>query len=393
MRWNAGVLLGLTAASVIIGCEVVAGLDRDVTLTAAATTGSGGGSVSASAATTTTSGVLTSSSLAGAGSSAGGGDACGVTFPSLPSMAAEGGSLAFTTALRSINLGDKGVVGLDLDLTCSCHGKGASCIEPIQHCDDDAGRDDSAKAIFNTLALAFGPSSFGSANLSAQAEDGIWTILFRVKGYNGTANDAQVEFDWYLSTGFDKTTASKPAWQGGDAWKVTASNVNGANIDDPLYRDTHAYVSDNMLVASIPEIPILLPTGGLGHISFTLSGAGVLARISYDPELKTYRLIDGQVVGRIKLTDVFKTISSFRDNKGKPLCTNSPFYGLTKNNFCASADILAAPGTPSLPCDAISFAIGFTADPAVFGVVDATAPPTTAGCPKETDPATDKCPP
>ena len=104
-------------------------------------------------------------------------------------------------------------------------------------------------------------------------------------------------------------------------------------------------------------------------------------------------MTDGQVVGRLKLTEVFKTMSSFRDPNGKPLCTNNTLYGVAKNNFCAGADILSAPGTPSLPCDAISFAVGFTADPAVLGAVDATVTSTTPGCPKATDPAADKCPP
>jgi hypothetical protein len=397
MRWMAGRLLGLAVASAIVGCEIVAGLDHNVSLTAAA--GSGGGSASTRDATTTTTtttsgggAASTSTSSASMDSGAGGGNPCGVTFPSMPSNADAGGNLSFTTAFHTINLGDQGVVGLDLDLTCSCHGKGASCIEPLLHCDDSQGRDNSAGGIFGLLTFALRSEVFSSAAFTKQAEDGNWTILIRVKDYNGTANDAQVEFDWYLSTGFDTTSTAKPRWNGSDVWKVTSSSVNGASLDNPLYLDKHAYVSNNILVTSMTETPIPLRIGNLGHVSFTLSNAGMLARIQYNPALKTYRLVDGQMVGRLKLTEMFKTMSSYRDIDGRPLCTNADFYKAAKANFCLSADILANGGTPTVPCDAISFAVGFTADPVVLGKVDATVPPSTPGCPHATDPANDTCP-
>jgi hypothetical protein len=352
------------------------------------TTGTGGGGGSGPSAASVSSGEPSASVSTG---SVGAGDPCGLTFPSLPSNANDGGDLTFTTALHRLNLGETSAVGLDLDLTCSCHGKGASCIEPTMHCDDPQGRDNSVSGLFATIMLALGPATFSSSSLSMSAAKGSWSILYRVQGYNGMPNDAKVELDWYLSTGFDTTTASSPQWNGSDVWKIMASSVNAENRDKPRYLDTHAYVNDNMLVASIPETLIPLPIGGSGSLSFTLTGAGLLARIAYDQEAKTYRLVDGQVVGRLKLTDIFKTMSAYRDATGMPLCTDGLIYPIAKTNFCESADILAAPGTPSLPCDAVSFAVGFTADPAVLGAVDTTPPPTTPGCPPATDPANDKC--
>lgn len=389
---NAKVLVLLTASvSAAASCALLPSFDLD-----APGAGKGGATGSSASTSTTTASVSTdtsSTSVSTSTSSTGGSEKCGLTFPSYPSGADEGGDFTFTAAIHSINLGDKGVVGIDLDQTCSCHGMGASCIEPTEHCDDEAGRDNSASALFNSFALVLGSATFSSAGFTGQAEAGNWSILYRVKGYNGMANDAKVELDWYLSTGFDRTTVSKPQWDGTDKWKIAASHVNNSNLEDPIYRDTHAYVSNNMLVASIPETPIPLPVGDLGRLSLTLSSAGLIARVLYDTEYKAYVLVDGQVVGRIKLTNIFKTLSSFRDTKGKTFCTNNPFYGIAKTDFCDSADILSVPGTPSLPCDAISFAVGFTADPAVLGAVDATVPSTTPGCSKETDPAGDKCSP
>ncbi len=332
----------------------------------------------------------------GAGGSGGGApEQCGVTFPSPPMGADSGGDISFTAALHRVNFGDKGTVGLDLDQFCSCHGQPASCLEKKPHCDDEAGRDNGAAEILKTMTKLFGDEHFGSDFFTKVAEKGKWSLLYRVRGYNGQPDDGRVELDLYASTGFvhvDPNGTDTPQWLGQDVWKVSPKSVKEGDVDQPLYRDLSAYVNNWVLVASLPQTEITI-SGGQGNLSITLNGASVLARIMYDLKLKAYWLTEGQIVGRWKLADVFATLSSFRDSDNFPLCKDSALYQGAKSLLCESADILSYVGGPADPCDAISTGIGFEADAAQLGLVDSTVPPLPPGCPKETDPINDTCMP
>jgi hypothetical protein len=281
------------------------------------------------------------------------------------------------------------VVGIDLDRVCTCHGDGPSCQSAKMQCDDlGEGRDNSAASLLSALTLVLKPGNFGSDFYTSKANDGDWSLLFRVRDYNGEVNDGQVEVDWYVSTGYSMKGISKPLWDGSDAWAISGSSVDNMDVDLPKYVDKNAYVSDSMLVASLPDAEINL-SGGTSTMSIHLTGAGILAKIDKDLTQTKWLLTQGQILGRWKLTDVFASISSYRD---PPICTDNAFYNTAKGYICGSADILSNQGTPSTPCDALSFAVGFTADPANLGTITTLALPD-GGCADGGDPASDNCGP
>jgi hypothetical protein len=143
-------------------------------------------------------------------------------------------------------------------------------------------------------------------------------------------------------------------------------------------------------VATVPSVPIVL-AGTKQTISLTLSGAVLTGKLVESNG--QWRLVQGVLAARLGLSDFFQTLSSYRDNQGNPLCTDSGFiYSTVKTSICNDADITVEGTLPlSAPCDAVSFGMGFTADPAVVG--PKVPPPTpTPGCPPATDPANDSCP-
>jgi hypothetical protein len=341
---------------------------------------------------------------ASAGSTGSGGSAdageelpakCGVTYPDPPVAAVDGGVYDFTVALRSINFGDQGPtpIGLDLDHLCTCHGAGPSCQGPKMICDDEQGRDNAAMGLFNALTLVLKAGNFGSTFFSGKADSGEWSLLLRIRNYNGEVNDSQVEVDWYVSTGVSTKGVSKPLWDGTDKWRISADSlIDSKDVQQPKYRDTNAYVSNSMLVASLPDAELSL-AGGTSTMSIHLTGAGVLAKIVPDLMPMSWHLTEGQLVGRWTLKSVFSSIGSYRNNgNGNGICTTDGTYSVAKSFICNSADILGGQGTPAVPCDALSLGVGFTADLANLGAVNPAAPPTPSNCPDGGDPSTDTCP-
>jgi hypothetical protein len=192
---------------------------------------------------------------------------------------------------------------------------------------------------------------------------------------------------WYGSEG----TAVKPAWDGTDAWPVATSTLeNGL----PKYFDNDAYVTDGTLVLSAPTGGILV-AGGKTRLQINLSAGTVSARLVKD-EFGRWTLRDGLIAGRIPQPDLFRMVQSFRDDAGAPFCTNNIFWGATQDAFCRGLDVQTGPPEPNKPCNAVSFAAGFEADPAVLGPPKDPTPVDTT-CPAGTDPfeffSTMGCPP
>lgn len=293
----------------------------------------------------------------------------------------------FVVALRVLRLktdSKGGDLGLDLDRFCSCQGEDRSCVPPEGQpeklaCDKSMGRDNQIPVLFNYVEIALQKGDL-SGFYSAFAEVGNWSILFHVSGYNGEPNDSKVRVAWYGSPG----TAFVPAWQGADAWPIATSTlVDPANVNAPRYFDDFAYVANGTLVLSAPEGGIEI-AGGLTRLRIGLQTGSISARIEKDAQGR-YVLRDGLIAGRIPQPALFEMIKSYRDDEGNPFCTNNPFWGVTQDLFCRGLDIQAGVPEPNKPCNAVSFAAGFNADPAVLG---APAPPAveTQGCTPETDP-------
>jgi hypothetical protein len=316
------------------------------------------------------------------------------TYPGPPATATPGGTIDFSVALRSIDLGEVTghTAGLDLDNTCTCHfEEGPSCVYPDfadkNHCDDEEGRDNGFAKVFETLSIFLGPEEFGSKHFSDRAEAGKWSLLVRVYEYNGEPNDAQVTVAIYPTTWNDAAVPA-PTWDGNDVWPASAAALeDGASLEKPKYTDPKAYVADGVLVGSMPQVFINLSGNG-GDLGVRLTAGTVMGRIEKVGE--RYKLSDGIVAARWTTADIFRVMSSVRVN-GKPLCDDGSFeYEQFKELLCGHIDIASALGAPSADCDALSFGMNFSAEPVLLGlpyVPEEGAP----SCPPEQDPVKDSC--
>lgn len=328
-----------------------------------------------------------------------------VTYPPPPPPdTADAGAvdLSFTVALRTIDLGEdpaSAAVGLDLDGTCTCLGEGPSC-QPVypdagqSACDLNGGRDNVGTKLFEFMRTAFTASQFGSTFYSQQAEIGRWSVLMRVRHYNGQPDDSQVQLDWYVSPGLG---GAFPVWDGNDQWPVQSDQAIGGDIDQPQFTDPAAYVTNYILVAGLPELPMRLG-GAVSSIEVYLSGAFLMAEIGAEPDAGDASVLrQGTLVGRWTLQNLFRSIGSYRSETGEPYCTDDLFYSAAKQQLCARADILSKPGSPTATCDALSLGMAFNTWPAKIGGLhdggagDAATDVVIQNCPPETDPTFDSC--
>lgn len=359
----------------------------------------------ATSATTSTGG---GGGMGGAGGAGGGeaGGTCGhATYP-LPPTTTTSGSEDVVVALRSIDMGDQSPSppGLDLDGKCSCccPGDGPGCLEKKVNCDGPLGVDNAAAGMFKLVAV--GLDNFSSAYFSSQAEKGFWSLLLRIREYNGTANDDKVTLEWYTSEGTADAAGQtvSPNWDGNDAWVVSTDSLLGVDGADPnpvlgvdgnvpRYVDTKAYVTEGQVVASLPDTVIAVG-GSLNKIAFHVVGAFIVADLVKDEATGRYAIPHGLFVARWRIEDFFLTMSTYRDSNGQPFCTDDLLYKTAKPTICNSVDIYSGTATPTTECDAFSLGMAFTAAPANLGIVkEATLP--SAACPDETDPIHDSCGP
>lgn len=341
------------------------------------------------------------------------------TVPPPPSVTGSGGDIEIIVAVRAFDLGEletdagSAPVGFDLDRTCTCQGEGPNCTpladagaDASAHCDAPEGRDNAAARIFKLLTSAFGEDGFGSAFYSAKTEEGAWSVLLRVRGYNGEPDDDRVQFDWYVATNFSAGgNVGAPQWDGEDAWPILSSALNRSesdagtaldsgvyNPEDTRFTDPNAYVTGGVLVAALPEAEITL-SGGVNTISILVSGGTLSATIEPAAVSGGYLLRDAIFGGRWKTSEVFRSLSTYRSNDGKAYCKTDPFYPAAKSTLCGSADILDRPGSPTLYCDSISIGIRFQTFPARIGAILDPAPPSPGCMPAAFSPENDACKP
>jgi hypothetical protein len=332
---------------------------------------------------------------AGSGSGGAGGEALSCEpkeLPERPAGPTPGGDVGFVAAVRSIDLGEAATkespVGLDVDKYCTCAGDGESCRSPVfatnDHCDSKDGVDNAASLIIRNLTAASSSKSFGSAYFTEKAEQGRWSLLLRVSGYNGAPDDDQVKVSVLTTPGIDV-----PTWSGADAWGVSmGSLLDGASLDAPKYVDESAYVAAGALVAQLPDLLIPLESPK-SRISIRVTGATLTGTLDNPADGLGWRVIGGVIVGRWKATDVFASLSTHLSNE-VPVCKDSFTYGPLKMAICGFIDILSAPGGATAECDALSFGMAFESFPAALGPVVADTP-VPLSCPAEQDPASDGC--
>jgi hypothetical protein len=318
---------------------------------------------------------------------------CGFTYPDPPGGMDDPSSdlPPIVIAMKTIDLGDlTGTPGYDLDHVCTCiEDAGPSCVGAslvaTQYCDADGGVDNSAAKLFQLLQT--GGVAVDSLTFSNQIKSGGWTLLVRISGYNGKADDPKVDVDVFPSPGL----GGMPTWDGNDAWPISATSVgDDAGVSVPKYHANGAYVTKNTLVATMPTAEILFRGGtkldlkfSAGVITGTLESAGGIWSIK-----------NGTLAARWPIAEVLRSIGSYRDNNDMPFCIdkNALAWAIAKPAICRAADILIDGTQPkSSPCDAISMGIGFSTGPAALGpIVDGGG--VSDGCAPSGDPANATCP-
>jgi hypothetical protein len=304
----------------------------------------------------------------------------------------DAGDLEVVLAVRAFDLGlraDGGappVIGYDLDGLCTCPGP-ADCVAAApggSACDQPGGRDNAGGALLREFYQVSGGSFFSQDALNAQIASGHHTMLLRLRRYNGTPNDTQVELSVYVSDGTlpkqDGGLPSPPAWNGQDAWIVDGRTVFGGAGPPivPVYFDESAYVAGGVLVGSFGDGVVPLPIDSADLIVIELRAAivsGTLARTA-----SGWSLTEGVVDGRLAATNLLAELAYVHDltNQTEYLCPGSPSYANLKGLICPALDVTADPAAPhAQTCDALSMALGFTAQSAQLGVVRTPVRPST----------------
>jgi hypothetical protein len=318
---------------------------------------------------------------------------CGYAAPP-PRPAVEDGTqdLVLQLAVRSVDLGirvnpDSGPpprAGFNLDGLQTCPDQPCSMRSGrIPVCEGGCGIDNAATPLFQTFAqltnFRFNQDAFNT-ELSA----GTWGLMFRIRHYNGGANDAQVEVSVFDSNG--TMGGVPPRWDGTDVWTLDSSEVLAqSGVDaNPAYIQIDAYVADHMLVAQIDR-PIRLYGGSvLGTLIFRTFGTYIVGILTPDGT-GTFRIDDGMFAGRWPTKYISSGLQAVPDPvvDGGYLCQSSTSsYPIIARIICNGADITSELRTQNAAttCDAVSFGNGFTASPALMGPVT-TRPQAPTSCP------------
>jgi hypothetical protein len=334
---------------------------------------------------------------------------CHHATPQPPSLLSSGpGEHELVVAVRTVDFGEAGPgrsspdfsnIGFDLDGKCTGQGEGPSCRKPSWADDHPDGPDGRDNAAASPLATDDAGNGAPAANLNdVMHSAGLLTTVLRIRGYNGTPVDWDVEVALFAATRSPDPLTSVPnpaLWDGNDVWKplvewtAPADAPDGGSLPGPWlakYPADGAYVSNNVLVAHFPLTR--------GAAAYNFSNAWIQARIEDDGLLDGKRsLRDGVFAGRLSIDDALAGVEFALDpNTLQATCTDSPGYLAAKKRACALADIGFSGDDPSAPCDATSWAWRFEAEPALLSdEIDPSRESDFRKCPPALSPANDHC--
>lgn len=372
----AGLMLVMTGLG---ACQLIGGFDD---YGPASPTGQGGGS--------------TSSGFGGSGGAPL--DHCALASPPAPSPTPGGaGDQSFVLAVRSFDLGEDPLTpgfGFDRDGACTCSNELADCpcandvtscrLEEHQpnHCDDERGIDANSRRIVRLLSED--DPSLASPPLTAAAEAGDWTLLFRVSGYNGEANDEEVRLAVMSSAGaVGSSTCNADArtqarWDGQDRWPINAGTLfPGSDLGAcdfvvlPLGIDTKAHVVGHHLVARVSEM-LILPNFG---VEVRLEDVVVDFPLVADGD--TWRVRQGVLSGKWLLGDILRAVAQSAERRSQPLCGVQAAEDFAMAVTCPFLDLNESAEDDR--CDAASYVLRVDAEAAQLGeAVD--VPPVAIDC-------------
>lgn len=201
-------------------------------------------------------------------------------------------------------------------------------------------------------------------------EQGHNGILVGIKGWNGLADDSRVEAAIYLSRGVRDATGQNevPAiWDGSDPWSIDTSSLTVGDL--PKFLDDAAYVANNVLVAHLPDGVQITFEGSTTALELALNKSTISMRISDDRKTAS----EGVFAGVWGAQTALASMSAFAEQSG--ICSNNGAFP-TLIQIVANAPDARLDLVPKvdLACNAISFAMGFTAGRAKLGA-KVTPPP------------------
>jgi hypothetical protein len=260
-------------------------------------------------------------------------------------------------------------LGYDLDGTCT--GQGFSCVSPrgqtspVQ--DESEGRDNSLNSLlFKAAGLPLNHAQQPFYDVDMDAQVGRASIAIVIRGYNGEANDTQIEVGVYSVSMWADVFAGSPAprWDGDDVWRPTSPWIDPTGdgplrSDRPLFRDAHAYVSDGTFVARFSSLLL-----GFAYIPSDLWHDVLVTGRLYvrDGELEVR---EGILTGMWPVDTLLTFLARpFEADPNSTACVE--VNALMRDLFCNSVD-LSISEDPNAPCDAISIVYGFTASRARLG--------------------------
>ena len=335
--------------------------------------------------------LLVSSDAGEAGATDAGSDAPAcqrATYPGRP-MKDDGTQDAgdIVLALRSIRFdvdaGGGSLLGYDLDRSCTCPAP-PSCKADATVCDDPNGRDNSGGVLLESFT-AFAGSAFDAQKLNAKINNGEFTMLVRIRDWNGTGNDTQVTGEIFLSNGNkgseDGGVPQLPKWDGTDSWTLDPNTLFGGAgppyIPLPDSVDIAGYVTDGLFVAAIGEVNINLVAGmGIGSLKLNVSGAILTGHLTKMSNL--YKMDDGLLAGRWPSRKFLTSFATVPNPLGPGyLCGDSGTYASIKKLICNARDIssVVQNDNTGAPCDAVSIGFGLVATQAQLGNVNKKPPP------------------
>lgn len=268
-------------------------------------------------------------------------------------------------------------IGFNQDQRCSEDSDNIQCL-PIR--DGSPARLDGNNGIDNTFGDAFFPllelgvSGIDDDFIASQAQ-GIGVVAFRITGWNGEPNDAQVEIvvtqsvfatpgqadgsppniNVVGSEGFVAGTTAPvppPEWMGNDYFWMRDDTFI---VDRPLVRIMNGYVSNGVITASVPDrTPILLvgTTVGATVAMTDLTAAGNLVELVNGGDGAH---VDVTIAGRWAFEDMLATLETVG------ICPGESLFNLLTQQLEALVDVYIDPdaAAPDARCDGLSVGVRF----------------------------------
>lgn len=251
--------------------------------------------------------------------------------------------------------------GFDLDQLCTCP-EAPSCVGamPGAPCDvPETGVDNAGENLFRTLAGA--GVSLDDTGLLTGIQQGQYGVVIRIEGYDGERDDPSVKVAFFNAVTVNGD-GGVPRNDGTDSWTLDTESLLDNRF--PTYFSSRAYVSGGILVADFVRLVLRarIPSAPkrFSLVQLELQSAHLVARIG-PRTAKGASLEEGTIAGRTPAAAILA------QGMRSGACRDSGAYEALKPLVCASRDLALDPARDGRdqPCDALSLAVGFAADPAL----------------------------